>query len=272
MNRSCVLLLFACSCFSLPQLHAARPPKGFPHFERLCRERGVTGCFVFHDVARKHTSFWNPRRCHDGFLPASTFKIWNTLIGIETGAVDGPDHRFAWDGVERTFASWNRDHTLRSAFQTSAVWYYQEVARRIGAARMADYLNRIHYGTADIGQGIDTFWLEGPLRITPRQQVELLNDLLTGKLPFGAPAVATLTDLSRLDGGDDWQLHGKTGWYQTPDLNVGWLVGWVERQGKRYVYALNVEAPRSNAGFGPARPAITRAMLEGLRALPRSRN
>jgi beta-lactamase class D len=52
---------------------------------------------------------------------------------------------------------WNRDHTLASAIRFSVVWYFQEIARRIGAARMQRYVDAFQYGNRDLSGGVDRF-------------------------------------------------------------------------------------------------------------------
>ena len=80
----------------------------------------------------------DPVRADTPLLPASTFKIANAAIAVETGVVTGADELFPWDGQPRDLEAWNRDLTLGEAMAASAVPVYQEVARRIGAERMAE--------------------------------------------------------------------------------------------------------------------------------------
>src|SRR5690606_26270393 len=122
------------------------------------------------------------------FLPASTFKIPNSLIALETGIASGADFALAWDSTAVPPQPWWPDawrqpeQTLRSAFQHSVVWYYQELARRIGEERMATYVAQFDYGNHDIGGGIDQFWLDGALRISPMEQVAFLQRFYQGDL------------------------------------------------------------------------------------------
>jgi beta-lactamase class D len=147
----------------------------------LFRQNSVDGAFVLYDARRSMTTIVNPSLASRGFLPASTFKIPNTVIGLETGVI--PDEHFSqrWDGVKRGRTEWNRDQDLASAMKYSVVWFYQEVARRIGQPRMQKWLNTLDYGNHDTSGGIDMFWLQGGLRITPRQQVDFLWQLSHGK-------------------------------------------------------------------------------------------
>ncbi len=122
------------------------------------------GAFVLFDAQTNQTICHNAERAGTEFLPASTFKIASTLIALETGVATGPDFALAWDSTVTPRqpwwpATWARDHTLRTALPASVVWFYQEMARRIGPARMQEYLDAFGYGNRDISGGIDQFWL-----------------------------------------------------------------------------------------------------------------
>ena len=135
-------------------------------------------------------------RSGEGQLPASTFKIPNSIIALETGVVEDPDKDvFKWDGVTRSIEAWNKDHTLRSAIAASAVPVYQEIARRIGPERMQKYVDLMDYGNHDIGGGIDQFWLTGNLRIDPMQQVDFLDRLRRGVLPVSKRSQELMRDI-----------------------------------------------------------------------------
>ncbi|MCB1718370.1 MAG: class D beta-lactamase, partial [Candidatus Competibacteraceae bacterium] len=145
---------------------------------------GVDGGLWVENLAGTEVHSWRPKACEQGFLPASTFKILNSLIALEVGAVADVDEELAWDGVDRGWTEWNRDHSMRTAIRVSAVWFYQELARRVGAERMRELVAKAGYGNRDVAGAIDTFWLDGAIRITPREQVAFLERLYRGDLPF----------------------------------------------------------------------------------------
>ena len=129
-------------------------------------------------------------------LPASTFKIPNSLIALETGVVGDPDKDvFKWDGVKRSIEAWNRITPCASAIAASAVPVYQEIARRIGAERMQKYVDLLEYGNRDIGGGIDQFWLTGDLRIDPVQQIDFVDRLRRGVLPVSKRSQDLVRDI-----------------------------------------------------------------------------
>ncbi|HKB86194.1 MAG TPA: penicillin-binding transpeptidase domain-containing protein, partial [Ignavibacteriaceae bacterium] len=134
----------------------------------------VTGCIVIYELNENKYVIYNKERCDQRFLPASTFKILNSLIALETGVIKDENEIIPWDSVARQFDKWNSDQTLRTAIKYSAVWAYQELARRIGQERMQHFVDTVRYGNCNIGGGIDHFWLDGALQISPIEQVEFL--------------------------------------------------------------------------------------------------
>src|ERR1700690_2762005 len=125
---------------------------------------GREGCFVLYDAQADNYVRYNPKGCAERFAPCSTFKIANSLIALETGVASGPEFSLKWDGVMRPIAPWNRDQIMRSAFSNSVVWFYQELARRIGPKRMADHVRRLDYGNRATSGGITNFWLDNTFR------------------------------------------------------------------------------------------------------------
>ena len=122
------------------------------------------------------------------------------------------------------------------------LWYYREIARRIGAERMRQWLRRLDYGNASIAGGIDAFWLTGGLRISPDEQVSFLYRLLTGELAISATTLGALRDVALLREGAGWRLFGKTGTSEvTPTRENGWIVGWLEYGDRAAYFAINME-------------------------------
>lgn len=226
---------------------------------------GVEGGFVLLEPKTGRTLRHNAGRTGTRFLPASTFKIPNTLIALETGVVDGPGFPLAWDpsvAPRRDWwpATWARDQTLRTALPASVVWYYQELARRIGPARMQVFVRRFGYGNMDISGGIDRFWLTGALRISPDEQVQFLRRFYFGELGVSERSTRIAKELLVLEQTPTHRLSGKTGW--ADEAGIGWLVGYLERGDDVVFFATNidVEAPEDLA----ARLPITKAILRDL--------
>jgi beta-lactamase class D len=237
------------------------------HFRAL----GAEGAFVLHDLGANRIVVHGPERARQGFLPASTFKILNSLIALETGVLRDEHEIISWDGVDRG-DWWNGDQAMTRAFERSTVWFYQAVARRIGEERMREWVGRAGYGNADIGGGIDRFWLEGDLRISAEQQVDLLRRLYTGDLPFSERSQAIVKRVMLMEEGDGYVLRGKTGWARQfgldHGLHTGWLVGWVEREGGTYLFATRIGSSERDFPMRRAQQEITRGALRELGVLP----
>lgn len=180
-------------------------------------------------------------RVDQRFLPASTFKIPNSLIILETGTVTDPERQvLPWDGVERS-PGWDDEQTLRTAFVRSAFWAYQHWAREVGHDEMSARVAGLGYGNGDIGPAdeVATFWLNGALEISAREQVDFLHRLHGRELPFRA-GVQVIT-LMRHRWGDGWMLRAKTGWAIRDEPNHGWYVGWLEADDDVWLFAVNVD-------------------------------
>src|ERR1043165_8519174 len=195
-------------------------------------DAGTSGTFVAYDVDAYTLVVSDHERSAEAFLPASTYKIPNSLIALETGVVQDPDRDvFKWDGVRRSIEAWNRDHTLRSAIAASAVPVYQEIARRIGVERMQKYVDLMEYGNRDIGGGIDQFWLTGDLRIDRIQQVDFLDRLRRGVLPISKRSQDLVRDILPVTKAGDATIRAKTGLLgaELGKPSLGWVVGWAEK-------------------------------------------
>jgi beta-lactamase class D len=239
-----------------------------PDFGEAFTEADTAGTFAVLDVAGNRIVVSDRERAETGFLPASTFKIPNALIALETGiAADADSTMFPWDKVVRDFDAWNQDHTLRTAFKASAIPAFQDIARKIGPERMQEYVDAFDYGNRDIGgAAIDLFWLEGRLRISAMQQITFLEKLHRGALPASPRNQEIVRDIMYLEQSELGTMRGKTGAVGiTPErgskATMGWLVGWLEHPNKPpYIFAMNIDIrePKQLA----LRLPITKALIK----------
>lgn len=202
------------------------------------------GTLVVIECSSGTTTTYRPDVAKIQLPPCSTFKIVNALIGLETGIIASPDEQFYhWDGVERSFAAWNRNLTFREAFEASCVPAFQNLAHRIGPELMQSWVDKIGYGNMDISAGIDVFWLPAKERdtilISPIQQALLVRRIVSGEVPFSNASLATLKKLMFIRKTDQSILYGKTGSGTDDDgtFVLGWFVGYVENKGKTYAFA-----------------------------------
>ncbi len=248
-------LLFSCTAVHAATLNRDADLK--PFFE------GYDGAFVLLDLNTNKYIRYNKERCAKRFSPCSTFKIFNSLAGLDCKVVSGPDDKKKWDGKKRMLDSWNRDHTLQSAIQESAVWYFQELAKDIGEARMKKYIHSVGYGNEDISGGITKFWLGDSLTISADEQVTFLKRLYNNDLPFSRESMEAVKKMIVVSDDGSSVMRGKTGTSMTDKkTTLGWFVGYVIEDGKPYIFATNISA--DDKATGRQARTITRSILHTL--------
>lgn len=238
---------------------------GQPDISRHFTDRDAT--FVLLDMQTGQVVCHNPARARSRYLPASTFKIPNALIALDSRVVNSADFSIAWNSKKTPKqawwpAIWANDHTLQSALRNSVVWYYQEIARRIGAQRMQSYLTRFKYGNENISGGIDQFWLTGGLRISAEEQTDFLRRFYTGNLSVSGSTTSIVKETLTLEETSQYRFSGKTGWAgfgESGSPQLGWLVGYLERGQDTYIYAINLDIKSS--ADAAARLSITKAVF-----------
>ncbi len=239
-----------------------------PGFVKYFEEHNVYGSILIYSEKDSCFITNNPGRSDSSFLPASTFKIPNSLIALETGVIKDTNEVIKWDSTHYNIESWNRNHTLRSAFANSVVWFYQEVARRIGEKRMQHFVDTMNYGNRDISGGIDRFWLDGSLRISQSQQIDFLRRMYYYQLPVSRRSIDIVKNIMILEQTPAAILHAKTGFAIRDLKNIGWLVGYVERGKDIYFFATCIERNSPDDLFGKARLEITKKVFAELEIFP----
>jgi len=233
---------------------------------QLFARQGVTGTLVIAALDGSTTVVHDEARAARRFSPASTFKIFNTLIALQEGAVSGADDVFKWDGHEYDFPDWNHDQTLASAFKVSCVWCYQELARRVGPEPYRRYLAAAGYGELSEPFELTRFWLDGSLQVSALEQVALMQQVLHRSLPFRPAVYDTLRDIMLVERTPDFVLRAKTGWAARAEPQIGWYVGDVETARGTWVFALNLDL-RGREDLA-LRQSLTKAALRAKGIIP----
>jgi beta-lactamase class D len=263
----CILLAILLSACSLNSV------KKDDSLKKYFDENKVEGCFALFNNGTGKVTVYNLSRYFDSsYLPASTFKIVNSLIGLQKGKIVNDSMVIKWDSIKRWNENWNKDLTMYEALRVSSVPYYQEVARRIGKDTMEAYLNMLGYGkktdTAKlvITSAIDTFWLDNSLKITPDQQLGLVKKLYFGELPnFFKVHQETVKRAMLFEDSTNFRLSYKTGWGTTPNnKSLAWVVGWIEENNHPYFFVLNFETADKDADIITIRMKILKDILRQL--------
>lgn len=236
---------------------------------RLFRAEGVPeGAFLLQDLHSGSRWVVGARLAGQGFLPCSTFKVPNSLIGLQEGRID-PAVKRPWDGVRRDFAGWNQDTDLAHSLEHSVVWYHRAVAREVGLPAMKRHLAAFAFGNGNFAHGVDGFWLEGPFRVTPRNQLAFHAKLRAHALPVAEAHQALVERLIVRAKTADVTWRGKTGLGRQDGRALGWLAGSLDRaDGRSWAYVLLV-LDRSDRMMSliPKRPRLVKAFLRHFGAL-----
>ncbi|MGI9203799.1 MAG: class D beta-lactamase [Woeseiaceae bacterium] len=261
MRTTIVPFLFWLAVVTIGQAAHGRDSTQNETLDSVFEENGVVATIVVASADSDQVYIHNRDRSKLQFSPASTFKIPNTLIALDAMVVTSAETTFAWDGVERGVAAWNRNQTLQSAFRFSCVWCYQEIARSVGIERYADALAAVAYGNQQLGKHVDQFWLNGDLQISAIEQIGFLRKLLDYSIPFQRQYVDILKSIMLVEQSSDYTLYAKTGWTGV-ELHVGWYVGYIEKGEDTWLFAMNMRM--DSAKQASLRKDLT---IQSLRAL-----
>lgn len=235
-------------------------------------ENKVEGCFAIMDNATGKFTVYNLGRYRDSsYLPASTFKIVNSLVGLQTGKIVSDSMIIRWDSVKRWNEDWNKDLTMYEAFRVSSLPYYQEVARRIGHDTMQLWLDSLKYGAqydtqkVVIRGAVDSFWINNHIKVTPDQQLGLVKKLYFDQLPFFKTYQEMVKRAMLFENNTNYRLGYKTGMGFRENGNLlGWVVGWIEENGHPYFFVLNMETPDKDAEMRNIRMKVLKDILKQL--------
>lgn len=212
-----------------------------PEFQSIIDTANVAGAILIYDFKKDTYYSNNFKKIRKGYLPASTFKIPNSIIALETGVVENDSTLFKWNGENRSMKDWEQDLTFKEAFHVSCVPCYQGIARKIGSKRMNTYLDKLGYREMEVDTtSIDLFWLVGNSKINQLQQIAFLKRFYQSELPISKETVVIMKRLMVLEETDTYKISGKTGWSIRNGTNNGWFVGYVEIDRNTYFFATNV--------------------------------
>ncbi|MEC3965836.1 penicillin-binding transpeptidase domain-containing protein [Flagellimonas halotolerans] len=233
---------------------------------------GLKGSTTIYDYNHKKWMYTDEQDANVATLPASTFKILNSLIALEYKAVQDETEILNWDGKPKShfgtvIKAWNKDTDMRSAYKNSTVWFYVEMAKRIGRKKYRKILKKCNYGNGNFSEKGTDFWNYGDFSITPKNQIQLLIKLYENELPFSDGNIDKVKEIMISDRSDTRVLRGKTGWTRKDGIDIGWWVGYVETtDGNIFFFAtrLQKDVQDTNTNFSRGRIAVTERILNDL--------
>ncbi|MCM1128167.1 MAG: penicillin-binding transpeptidase domain-containing protein [Lachnospiraceae bacterium] len=208
----------------------------------------ISGCAVIYDEASNTYSLYDKEKCETEVSPLSTFKIVSALAGLENNVLKNETSTMEYSGVKYPIDTWNSNLTLKEAFETSCIWYFRQVVDMVGQENIRALLKEVQYGNCDISEwnGSETnslpelngFWLESSLKISPMQQVIVLNYIFGSDNNFNAEKIKELKNIMYVTELDNSCLYGKTG--SGTDGNA-WFVGFMEEGDSKTYFAVYLE-------------------------------
>ena len=214
-------------------------------------------CLVIAPLDTGAETVFGGEECDRRTLPASTFKIPHALIALDTGVVTDKTV-MRWDGRKKDFPTWERDHTLDSAIKSSVVWFFQKAAESIGRERELQHLRAFAYGSQTFTREVGSFWLNGDLTISPREQVAFLRRMVAYDLPIERRHIDTVKAAMTMPPGKLSNAAGvhafplkwpagtiarlKTGNGTVSGERSSWVIGALESAGREYVFASRVRS------------------------------
>jgi len=216
-------------------------PQQTGDWDPIFRANNVNGVLVLFNPEKQLLLTNNVLRAQTGYIPASTFKIANGLIALELAVVNGAEDQYLWDQQQHSFKAWNQDHTFSSAFKYSVVPIFQQIAADIGKQRMANMLVSLDYGNATMGGELDSFWLEGGLRVSAMEQIQFLQRLHDNTLPLSVRSQSIMQQVMLTESADHYAIYAKTGFGNMGEAYIGWWVGWIEQDDSTVFFALNLD-------------------------------
>ena len=219
----------------------------------------IKGSITIYDYKNKKWYYSDKKDSEKRTLPASTFKIPNSLISIEEYAVKDENEVLKRDGVIREFPAHNADTDLKTAFKNSTVWFHREMSRRVGIDKYRKYLKEFNYGNQKLSGIPDYFWLDNTLVISPAEQINFLSGLYDEKYPLSKRTYNIVKNVMIEKKTDSYTLRAKTGSGLVKTLDIGWYVGYIETKDNVYFFAtrLQQDEPDKNDDFLNLRKTIT---------------
>lgn len=273
MKSNTIFLLVSLLIISACQRHNIQEQKQWGTIFKKYQIDSI--CFELADNSHEQVYYYDLHRVSTRYTPASTFKIMNSLIGLESNVATDENMVIPWDGVKRNREEWNVDMSMRQAFKVSCVPYYQELARRIGAVELQKWIDTVKYGNQRIGGAVDMFWLNDTLKISADEQVLFMKRLYFDKLPFSQRSQRIVRSMMLQEDSSNYRLYYKTGTNLDDKGILAWVTGFVERKEtqvgvltkksetnyKPYFFSMNFSTPDTSNAYREKRIAILKDIL-----------
>lgn len=212
---------------------------------------GINGAVVIYNPTENCYQIYNSELANVRHSPCSTFKIISSTIAIEHEIIDLDNSTKVWSGEKFWNENWNKNINFTEAFQTSCVWYFRELIDEIGKDLIQIELNKLKYGNCDItdwngkqntnnsNPALTGFWIESSLKISPKEQVEVMERIFGDISGYSEETKRQLEQVMLVKDttNSDILIYGKTGMGKDRGIVVdSWFVGFADIKEEGRIY------------------------------------
>jgi beta-lactamase class D len=217
----------------------------------------VAGCFSFFDNQKGNVTVYNMKLDTERLPAGTSFKILNSLIGIQTGKISNENT------VLNSDSSQNKKLTFKEAFHDSSPQFFQALAREIGKNTMKYWIDSLHYGNQDISGPVDSLGLNPYLKISPDEQLGLVSKIYFEQLPLQKYAQQMVQDQMLQEDNTLYELSYATGTGTDEKGNsFGWISGWIVENRHVYFFVTYITSPGKKMDMQAIAIHISKSILK----------
>lgn len=246
---------------------------GQTNFQTYFDSLGLKGSTTIYDYKNQKWIFTDKQDAEIATLPASTFKIPNSLFILDYKAVVDENEIYKWDGKPKSHFGiemkvWEKDTDLKNAYKNSTVWFYVAASQKISRKKYKEILRKIDYGNNNLNEKGADFWNYGDFAISPKNQVEFLIKLYENRLPFLQTSIDHVKRIMVSKNEDNYTFRDKTGWTRKNGEDIGWWVGYLTTDDNIYFFATRLikDINEDNPDFLRGRKKVTKQILKVIEA------
>ena len=257
MNKFHFLLLaFFLFAFSSCSLNHAKIDNDL---KKYFDSSNVEGCFALLNNQMGNITVYNMKLDTQRLSTGTSFKIPETLIGIQTGKIINENSTLGND------SSGKDNPTLKEAFASSSISYFQSLAREIGKDTLKSWLDSLGYGNKKINDPVDSFWLNNELKISPDEQLGLMSKLYFDQLPFQKYAQEMVSNMMLQEDDSLYKFSYTTGTgIDEKNHQIAWNLGWIEENRHIYFFVTFIKTPDESMDVKTTAIHISKSVLKAL--------
>ncbi|WP_226530257.1 BlaR1 family beta-lactam sensor/signal transducer [Metabacillus niabensis] len=265
-----VLAIIVGSIPSIPVLAFNKDTHSFSHQHIVNKDYSpfftdVTGSAVLYDTNMDQYMIYNEDESTTRYAPNSTYKIFSALFALENGIISKENSEIAWDGTIHEYDKWNQNQDLFKAMKNSTTWYFQHLDKQIGKKKLQTYFEQLNYGNKDMSNNITDYWMDGSLKISPIEQIGMLEKFYHNDFSFDPSTIQTVKDSILLEETNEHRLSGKTGTAEVNGKNIdGWFIGYVETADNTFFFAVHIQGKKDAGGSTASEIALSILKKEGI--------